>query len=399
MKWIRTALGIGVAIALGAMSTISASAQEGEPIKIGVPMPLTGPLAQAGQLILQGIEFATKEANDAGGLLGRKIELVIEDTKSEPNTAATIGAKMATQDKVFAFVGGYGSTSDIALLQSVRRYSPIFVHAASSSTKIEQAFGKEDWYFHVYIWDYHRQKAATRFFESITPKPKTVAIAYEDGLYGSDAARFSEEYLPKGGFDIVMREPFKGGSPDFSSILTKVKSLNPDVFFLVAYSGDNIQVARQIRDLDIKPKLLLIVSAGEKRTDFGDFGPGVAVIGEWAREQKTEGLQDFIQRAEAFLPGDVPVQAPVVQGYTAMLTLIEGVKAAGSFDRDKVLKALAEQTYNSPYGPIKYKPSEGGAKHQLLTDENMIAWQYKAEGQAVVWPPEKASGQLQYPAN
>src|SRR5690606_1218112 len=107
-----------------------------EPVKIGVPMPLTGFLSQAGQLILTGIRYAAEEANRNGGVLGRQLELLVEDTKGEPNTSATIATKMATQDEVYAFVGGFGSTADFALLQSVKRYNPIFVHPASSSVRL-----------------------------------------------------------------------------------------------------------------------------------------------------------------------------------------------------------------------------------------------------------------------
>src|ERR671921_618317 len=163
------------AVLAGSVSLASAWAQQA-PIRIGVPLPLTGPLAGGGNQILWGIQYAADEVNEAGGLFGRKIELIVEDTKGEPNTSASIAAKLATQDKVDAFVGGFGSTSDFALLSALQRYEPIFVHPGSSSVRLEESFGKNDWYFHVYIWDYHRQKAAVNFFKSI-PGIKTLAIA------------------------------------------------------------------------------------------------------------------------------------------------------------------------------------------------------------------------------
>ena len=189
ISWRNAACLAAAFASLAIARPLPANAQAaGEPIKIGVPMPLTGTLAGAGNLIALGIRYSAEEANKTGGVLGHKIDLLIEDTKSEPNSAATTGAKMAAQDKVYAFVGGYGSTSDFALLQSIKRFNPIFIHPASSSVKLEQAFGKEPGYFHVYIWDYNRQKAAAAFLTSVSPKVETVAIAYEDGLYGSDAA-------------------------------------------------------------------------------------------------------------------------------------------------------------------------------------------------------------------
>src|SRR4051812_34420099 len=122
---------------------------QGAPLRIGVPLPLTGPIAGGGTQILAGIQYAADEANGAGGVLGRKIQLLIEDTKGEPNTSAAVAAKLAAQEKVDAFVGGFGSTSDFALLSALQRYEPIFVHAGSSSVRLEESFGKYDWYFHV----------------------------------------------------------------------------------------------------------------------------------------------------------------------------------------------------------------------------------------------------------
>ena len=335
-------------------------------------------------------------SNEAGGLFGRKIELVVEDTKGEPNTSAGIAAKLATQDKVDAVVGGFGSTADFALLSALQRYDPIFVHPGSSSVRLEETFGKNDWYYHVYIWDYHRQKAAVNFFKSI-PGVKTLAIAYEDKLYGTDGAKFTQQYAKEAGLDVVMSEPFRAGTPDFSPILNRAKGLNPDVLFLIGYSGDNIQIARQAAQLGIKPKLLVTQGAGEKRSDFATAGDNVVVIDLWSSKQKTPGLAEWVKKAEAKRGGEVVSSA--VQGYVAMQTLIDAAKAAGSWDRAKILGKLGSMTFDTPYGKVAYTASEMGGKHQLITDKSMIAVQYKPDGgQEVVWPAAKAAAKITYPA-
>jgi branched-chain amino acid transport system substrate-binding protein len=383
------------AVLAGSVSLASAWAQQ-PPIRIGVPLPLTGPLAGGGNQILWGVQYAADEVNEAGGLFGRKIELIVEDTKGEPNTSASIAAKLATQDKVDAFVGGFGSTSDFALLSALQRYEPIFVHPGSSSVRLEETFGKNDWYYHVYIWDYHRQKAAVNFFKSI-PGIKTLAIAYEDKLYGTDGSKFTQQYAKEAGLDVVMNEPFRAGTPDFSPILNRAKGLDPDVLFVIGYSGDNLQVARQAVQLGIKPKLLVTQGAGEKRSDFGPAGDNVVVVDLWSSKQQTPGLAEWVKKAEAKRGGEVVSSA--VQGYVAMQTLTDAVKAAGSWDRAKILANLGSMTFDTPYGKVAYTPSEMGGKHQLITDKSMIAVQYQpGGGQEVVWPPEKAAAKITYPA-
>lgn len=384
------------AVVVGATLAAPVGLAQQTPIKIGVPLPLTGALAGGGNQILWGIQYASGEINDAGGLFGRKIELVVEDTKGEPNTSAGIAAKLATQDKVDAFVGGFGSTADFALLSALQRYEPMFVHPGSSSVRIEETFGKYDWYYHVYIWDYHRQKAAVSFFKSI-PGVKTLAIAYEDKLYGTDGAKFTQQYAKEAGLEVVMNEPFRAGTPDFSPILNRVKGLNPDILFVIGYSGDNLQIARQSAQLGIKPKLLVTQGAGEKRSDYGPAGDNVIVIDLWSAKQTTPGLAEWVKKAEAKRGSEVVSTA--VQGYVAMKNLIDAAKAAGSWDRAKILANLASMTFDTPYGKVAYTASEMGGKHQLITDNSMIAVQYKPDGgQEVVWPAEKAATKITYPA-
>ena len=391
----KRSIGLAGLILLATLKT--ATAESDNTIVVGVPMPLSGVLAQGGQTILAGIRYAADQANKKGGVLGRQIKLLVEDTKSEPNTGAAVAAKMATEDKVYAFVGGYGSTADFAMLQSVKRFKPLFIHTASSSVRLEQTFGKEPWYYHLYIWDYHRQKAAVNFLNNMQPKPKTVALAYEDGLYGSDAAKFAEQYLKEGGFQLVMKEPFKTGSPDFSPILTRVKSADPDAFISIGYSGDNIQLIRQQTNLGIKPKLSIVVSAGDKRADYGDFGTNTAEIAEWAAEANIPGVTEWVKQTLADT-GMQTIASPFLQGYVAMSTLIVAIESAKSLEQDAVMKQLNSLTFDSPYGKVKYKTSEGGALHQLLTDENMVLIQFRPQGQEVVLPADKANGKLVYPA-
>jgi branched-chain amino acid transport system substrate-binding protein len=393
--WTKMKILAGAA-AIVAATALPALAQGGPPIKIGVPLPLTGGLAGAGTQLQWGIQYAANEANAAGGLFGRKIELIIEDTKGEPNTSATVAAKLGGQDKVDAVVGGFGSTADFALLSAIQRYNLIFVHPGSSSVRLEENFGKLPWYFHVYIWDYHRQKAAVNFFKSV-PGLKTVAIAYEDKLYGTDGSKFTQQYAKEAGLEVVMNEPFRAGTPDFSPILNRVKTLDPDVLFIIGYSGDNLQVARQAQQLGIKPKLIVTQGAGEKRSDYGAAGDGVMVLDLWSSKQKTPGLAEWVKKANAARGGEVVSTA--VQGYVAMQTLIDAAKAAGKWDRDAIIAKMSETTFDTPYGKVKYGPSDLGGLHQLITEKTMIAVQYQPnDGFEVVWPADKAAAKLHYPA-
>jgi len=94
----------------------------------------------------------------------------------------------------------------------------------------------------------------------ISPRPKNIAIAYEDGIYGTTSRDYVVKYLKEKGFNIVFDERFKSGSSDFTPMLTKIKKANPDVFYWVAYAGDTTLIMKQAKEIAFNPKLFLSVA-------------------------------------------------------------------------------------------------------------------------------------------
>ena len=371
--------------------------QQSSPILIGVPLPITGSLQQEGHSVLAGMEFAVHEVNLKGGLLGRKVEIRVEDTKGEPNTAGAAAEKLITKEKVFALVGGFGSTPDFGMLQSIRAYDPLIIHDTASAIRIEETFGQMRGYFHVFMWDYHRQMIAAKFLKSLSPLPKNVGIFYEDGMYGKLTFDMAQPYFKEAGIDTVWGESFKSGSSDFSGILGKAKMRNPDVLYWVGYINDYVQLSRQAKTLDVKPKLILIVESSNTRKDFGDEADGMTIVSLWSPKVNVPGLKDWISRFEKFRPGILRSFTPL--GYTSMDVLLKAIERAGVLDKDKVIATLETEKFWTPYGAgLQFKPSKK-AKHQLLSDETMVIAQYQGDGEEVVFPRDKASAPLRYPTN
>jgi branched-chain amino acid transport system substrate-binding protein len=362
-------------------------------IKIGVPLPLTGIMAETGQHFLTGMQFAVFEANQKGGVLGKKIEIIAEDTKGEINTAGSVAEKLITKNEVFALVGGYGSTVDFGMLQSIKSYEPLFVHAGSSTVKLEETFGNLDWYFHIYIWDYHRQAAIAKFLASLKPQIKTVAMIYEDGLFGKTSYEYAQKYLKEYGLELVLAEPFKSGSADFSGILNKAKSVKPDILYWVAYTGDNIQIARQCKTLMFNPKLKIYVGSGSVATDFGDSGDKLCVLDIWAPKMKVDGLDSWIKNFNGYKPNYNVVMASA-QGYTAMSVLLQSIEKAGKLNKKEVESKLGESSFWTPFGNVKFQPTNK-ARHNLMNENTMIMVQYQKTGEEVVYPSNFASSKVQ----
>ena len=386
----------GSMVFLGFLSGVPAMAQD--TIKIGAVLPLSkAAFAQAGEEQRRGLLMALEEVNQAGGVLGKKVELIIEDDTGEPSVGIGAAEKLLTRDKVVALIGGYSSTITFAQMNAIQRLEPFVAWVGASSTKVENEFGPKRWFFHYHPWDYHRQSTIRDFLLSISPRPKTVAVAYEDGIYGTTSRDYVVKYLKEKGFEVVFDERFKSGSSDFTPMLTKIKRTNPEVFYWVAYAGDTTLIMKQAKEIDFNPKLFLSVAINfpQYKDSLGATGDYVAGVDVWIPGMKLQETVKWMEKFNKAYPGRTPEYwAPLA--YTNLMTVVDAIKRAGSTDKEKLIAAMEKTDYNSPMGRITFKKSEEGGLHQAIDEQIITQWQ--AGVSQVVYPANKATGKLIYPA-
>jgi branched-chain amino acid transport system substrate-binding protein len=367
-------------------------------IKIGAVLPLSkAAFAQAGEEQRRGLLMALEEINQSGGVLGKKVELIVEDDTGEPSVGIGAAEKLLTRDKVVALIGGYSSTITFAQMNAIQRLEPFVAWVGASSTKVENEFGPKRWFFHYHPWDYHRQSTIRDFLLSISPRPKTVAVAYEDGIYGTTSRDYVVKYLKEKGFEIVFDERFKSGSSDFTPMLTKIKRTNPEIFYWVAYAGDTTLIMKQAKEIDFNPKLFLSVAINfpQYKESLGATGDDVAGVDVWIPGMKIPEAVKWMEKFKKAYPGRTPEYwAPL--GYTNLMTVVDAIKRAGSTDKEKLIAAMEKTDYNSPMGRITFKKSEEGGLHQAIDEQIITQWQ--AGVSQVVYPANKATGKLIYPA-
>jgi len=388
----------GVAIfALGILVGQAGLAWSQDSIKIGAVLPLSkAAFAQAGEEQRRGLLMALEEINQAGGVLGKKVELIIEDDTGEPSVGISAAEKLLTRDKVAALIGGYSSTITYAQLNAIQRYEPFVAWVGASSTKVEHEFGPKKWFFHYHPWDYHRQSTVRDFLLSITPQPKGVAVAYEDGIYGTTSRDYVVKYLKEKGFNVVFDERFKSGSSDFTPMLTKIKRTNPEVFYWVAYAGDTTLIMKQSKELDFNPKLFLSVAVNfpQYKPSLGATGDHVAGVDVWIPGMKLPETVKWMEKFKKAYPDRTP-EYWVPLAYTNLMTVVEAIKRAGSTDKEKLIAAMEQTDYNSPMGRMTFKKSEEGGLHQAIDEQIVTQWQ--AGVSHVVYPASKATSKLIYP--
>jgi branched-chain amino acid transport system substrate-binding protein len=365
-------------------------------IKIGAVLPLSkAAFAQAGEEQRRGLLMALEEINQAGGVLGKKVELIIEDDTGEPSVGIAAAEKLLTRDKVVALIGGYSSTITFAQLNAIQRLEPFVAWVGASSTKVEHEFGPKRWFFHYHPWDYHRQSTIRDFLLTISPRPKTVAVAYEDGIYGTTSREYVVKYLKEKGFEIVFDERFKSGSSDFTPMLTKIKKANPDIFYWVAYAGDTTLIMKQAKEIDLNLKLFLSVAINfpQYKESLGATGDYVAGVDVWIPGMKLPETIKWMEKFKKAYPGRTP-EYWVPLAYTNLMTVVDAIKRAGSTEKEKLIAAMEKTDYNSPLGKMTFKKSEEGGLHQAIDEQIITQWQ--AGVSHVVYPASKATGKLIY---
>jgi branched-chain amino acid transport system substrate-binding protein len=397
-KGFRSILGLfGIGLMIGGFLN-GGPVMAQDTVKIGAVLPLSkAAFAQAGEEQRRGLLMALEEINQAGGVLGKKVELIIEDDTGEPSVGIAAAEKLLTRDKVVALIGGYSSTITFAQLNAIQRLEPFVAWVGASSTKVEHEFGPKRWFFHYHPWDYHRQSTIRDFLLTISPRPKTVAVAYEDGIYGTTSRDYVVKYLKEKGFEIVFDERFKSGSSDFTPMLTKIKKANPDVFYWVAYAGDTTLIMKQAKEIDLNLKLFLSVAINfpQYKESLGATGDYVAGVDVWIPGMKLSETVKWMEKFKKAYPGRTP-EYWVPLAYTNLMTVVDAIKRAGSTDKEKLIAAMEKTDYNSPLGKITFKKSEEGGLHQAINEQIITQWQ--AGVSHVVYPSNKATGKLIYPA-
>lgn len=368
-------------------------AKEPDVIKLGALAPLSGAAAATGQDMRDGFTLALEQVNAKGGILGKKVELLLEDDKGDPATAIAAFEKLVTKDQVFMILGGMSSSITLALAEPAKRLQVIMAWTGAAATKVEQAFAGQDWFFHYHPWEYHNLRATVDFWTHIGAK--RIAIAYEDGVFGTGGKDLALVLIKEAGMEAVAVESFKTGSADLSPLLTSIKKSNPDVFYWIGYAADCIPMVTQAKELDFNPKLIYGVppswAPGFEKLPESEYVAGLTF---WTPDIKTPESQAFV---DAYVKrfGHKPASYWAPLAYTCLITVADAINRAGKLDKDAVIKALEQTDYVAPVGHrLRFSPSKY-IKHQGFTQ--WLSFQWRNGKMEVVFPEQLATAPLVYP--
>src|SRR5215475_6437558 len=240
------------ALTVGALSApLAAEAQP--PIRIGATVSQTGPYAALGQDQLRGYQLCVKHMNDRGEVLGRKLELVVYDDRFDPATAVRLYEKLITQDKVDLVLAPFSGPITDAVADVTEKYKmPMVAPGAGAVTPIYNKGRK--FIFSVLP---PAEVALEGLIDLAAKKGlKTVALINVDDVFGWAATQGAIELAKKRGLQVVVTETYSPGNNDFSTILTKVQAVNPDVLGGVTRFEDAVAITRQLKVVNVNPRMV-----------------------------------------------------------------------------------------------------------------------------------------------
>jgi branched-chain amino acid transport system substrate-binding protein len=328
-----------------ALLTPTVRAAEPAPIKVGEFASLTGKEAAFGQSSHKGTLLAVEEINAAGGVLGRKIQLITEDNQSKAGESATIAKKLISRDKVVALIGEVASMRSLEAAPIAQQSRIPMISPSSTNPKVTEI---GNYVFRVCFIDPFQGVVMAKFARN-TLKLKRVAVltsvssAYSVGL----AKYFKERFVQDGGV-IALEQRFTEGDKDFKAQLTAIKAANVDGIFLPGYYTEAALVCKQARDLGMN--LPLFGGDGWEAPQLISIG-GAAVEGtyystHYSPENKSPAVSGFVERFRKRWDNEVP-DAMAALGYDAAMVLADAIKRAGTTDSAKLRDALAA-TKNLP---------------------------------------------------
>lgn len=391
----------GAAVLAGQFVYGARAHAQGTPLKIGAPLPLSGPAAPLGQHSLWGTQAALKIIESKGGVAGRPVQLIVEDDGGRPADAVRIMRKMILQDQVDAIIGGASSVDTVPMLPVADETRTLLLVTVAESDLIT-ADKCNRYTFRLTPDARAKARAMAPFLTSKVAKKWQ--FVYWDNAYGQSMLKFFTEELQKTGGEIVQAIPTPAGTADYSSYLAKLKppADAPGVFHSVA-GGDAVRLGKQIGEFEIQKKYKL---AGTCDVIFPEtFDQQAADLdGAYIVEQypvkemaplNTAADREF-RKVFSEVSKGVPAGPHSYASYQSTFIWKRAVETSGYKSKTDTLKAVqaiegmtGEKSVEFPQGPFTMRKDD----HQGLL--NLYIWQLKngqAQMQAIV-----ASSESGYP--
>jgi branched-chain amino acid transport system substrate-binding protein len=347
-----------LALALALFAALPAAAQQADPIKIGVIQPLSGPVAASGNYVRMGAEIARDWINARGGVLGRQVQLLIEDNKSDPKEAATAAEKLIVRDKVPVIMGAWGSSMTLAAMPKLEEYGvPMVVETSSAASVTKRG---NPWVFRISPPSEMEALGLEKYMKDFGVKQADFLAVNTDWGRGS-AAAFGD-LLKRSGASVGATEFMDQAATDMNAQITKIKAGGSDTLFLTTSVEQITLVLKQAQEQRLVRRVI---------TTGGSSSPSQLIKQAGAAADGTYHLLFFLPWFPEAMPDGKLAKAFVdewnkrghpfegltegFRGHDGILTAAEAIKIAGKPEPKAVRDALWKVSIMGVNGPIKFE--------------------------------------------
>lgn len=327
----------------------SDSSNEGTVIKVGLQAPMTGDNAQYGEEIKNGAELAFNKINNDGGVNGKTFELVVGDDQATPSEAVAVVNKMIHNDDIQAIMGGYNSSATIAAQEVSGENEIIHLHNSASP---ELSTIENDYLFRNLLTGSNYVPAILEYMEEKEDVKKVVSL-YENTDYGVTMIEEAEEVAESLGIEFIGKETYNPGDKNFSSQLTKIKSLEPDAVMIVGLYNEVALISQQKEQagLDVQTFSPDDSSYSEQLISLGGDAVEGHIFGSMLNlDIDTDEMNEFTNLAEE---NNVPVEALTAITYDGAITLAKAFEEGGD-SKEGFRDALASIDIEGATGPMRF---------------------------------------------
>jgi branched-chain amino acid transport system substrate-binding protein len=400
-------------LALGVLAAGPASAQTGEPIKIGYSMALTGGLAPNGKSALLAQKIWEEDINAKGGMLGRPVKLVYYDDQTNPATVPGIYTKLLDVDKVDLIIGAYGTNMLAPAMPIVVQRKKVFIGLLGLAVNSE--FNYPNYFVMIPSGPDPKPSFTKGFFDVAVrqnPKPQTVAIVAADAEFAVNASDGARENAKAAGLNVVYDRRYPPASTDFAPIVRAIQATNPDLVVVCSYPPDSVGMVRAVNEVGFKPKMIGGAMVGLQntaiKTQLGPLLNGWTNYDFWLPVPKMQfaGVDELMKKyqARAATEGvDALGYYMAPWGYAQLEVLQQAVEATKGLDDAKLGDYIRANSFKTVLGDVKFGAKGEWAQARVLQVQfqnvkgNDVAQFKDISTQVVVAPAEYESGTVIYP--
>ena len=367
-------------VALTVIAALAAPAPAQETVKVGVIQPLSGSVAASGNYIRMGAEIGRDWINAKGGVLGRKVELLIEDNKSDPKEAATAAEKLIVRDKVPVIVGAWGSSMTLAAMPKLEEYGvPMVVETSSAATITKRG---NPWVFRISPPSEMEALGLEKYMKDLGIKQADFLAVNTD--WGRGAVGAFGDLLKRSGAQVGTAEFMEQAATDMNAQITKVKAGGADTLFLTTSVEQITLVLKQAQEQRLVRRVI---------TTGGSSSPSQLIKQAGAAAEGTYHILFFLPWFPEAMPDGKLAKAFVdewakrghpfegltegFRGHDGVLTAVEAIRIAGKADPKAVREALWQVSVMGVNGPIKFEKDGPAGKESGQSKPSIFIVQVK----------------------